>query len=181
MRRVPVLSSVVVVVLGFMMLARTGPSAVQGATQPADGQGFVGSWRVAVTPPQGTPFVTLSTFGADGTVLTSTLPAQQPPPGAPSGTVFFSTAHGAWEATGADTAIATFVHLRASADGQPVGTVTIRLSITLGADADTFGGEYAATLADAAGNVPATPAGTVEATRIVAESPGTPTVGTPTG
>ena len=73
--------------------------------------------------------------------------------------VYLSTAHGRWEATGADTAIVTFVQTRAGAEGQPLGTVTVRLGIALGAGGDMVGGEFAATIADPAGNVTANLAG----------------------
>jgi hypothetical protein len=94
------------------------------------------------------------------------------------------TAHGTWAATGADTAIATFIHLRASGEGQPLGTITPRFSVTLGDDGQTFSGEFMTTLADATGATLATFTGTVQAARIVAEPPEMPTTsasGTPTG
>ncbi|HEY7032318.1 MAG TPA: hypothetical protein VH482_13350 [Thermomicrobiales bacterium] len=176
MRRLPVLlSAVAVVVLGLVAAARIGSTTAQ----ESDGPDLAGSWRVVVSAADGRTFLTLSTFGADGTVLTSGLPAQQAPPGTPPGVVFVSTAHGAWAATGADTANATFVHLRANADGQPLGTITPRLGITLGADGQTFSGEFVTTLADPAGKTLATFSGTIQATRIVAEAPGMPPAGTP--
>lgn len=177
MRRFSIaLSTLILVLLGAMVAGGGGPTIAQEA---AGGPDFAGSWRVVISTADGRTFLTLSTFGADGTVLTSGLPAQPAPPGTPAGVVFVSTAHGAWEATGPDTANVTFVHLRASADGQPLGTITPRLSVTLGADGQTFSGEFVTTLADPAGKTLATFMGTVQATRIVAEAPGTPPAATP--
>lgn len=180
MRRSWVLPSVVAaVLLGLLAAGRLPPIAAEDATPAAGGPDLGGSWRVVVSPANGPTQLTLATFSADGTATTSTLPAQPSPPGAPAGLVFFSTGHGTWEATGPDTANVTFVHLRASAEGQPLGTLTVHRDITLGADGRTFDGEFVSTLADPAGNTLATFSGTVQATRIVAEAPGTPTAGTP--
>jgi hypothetical protein len=169
------LSVLAVVALGLVAAARIGSTTAQ----EGDGPDLAGSWRVVVSTADGRTFLTLSTFGADGTALTSALPARQAPPGTPPGVDFVSTAHGAWEATGPDNANATFVHLRASADGQPLGTITPRLSITMATDGQTFSGEFVTTNADPAGKTLATFSGTVQATRIVAEAPGTPPVAIP--
>jgi len=172
MRRLPVLLSVVaVVLLGLVAGAHIGPATAQEGSPTAGGLDLAGSWRVVISTTDGRTFLTLSTFGADGTVVSSGLPAQQAPPGTPPGVVFVGTAHGAWEATGSDTANATFVHLRASGEGQPLGTITPRLAITVGADGQTFSGEFVTTLADPAGATLATFSGTVQGTRIVAEAP----------
>lgn len=96
---------------------------------------------------------------------------QQPPPGAPGGVIFAGTAHGAWAATTAGSANVTFVELRANGQGEPLGTITVRAAITLDAGAETFSGAFVLTVADPAGNPLATSAGTIAATRIVAEPP----------
>jgi hypothetical protein len=156
------------------VLVRRAVEEVQDATPMAGGQGFVGSWQLTISPVQGTPAVGLATFGAEGALVTSVLPVE-PSPGAPGGVVFVSAGHGAWEATGPDTATFTFVALGANGQGIPDGTGTIRASIALGPDGQTFSGEYVATMADPAGNTVATEQGTVPAKRIVAEAPGLPT------
>lgn len=166
MRRVLIGRSVVAAVL-------IGLFAVGCATTPtAGGRGFAGSWRVSVSVSQGPTFVNLSTLGADGTVVNSGLPASEPPPGGPPGVVFSSTQHGAWASTGPDAANVTFVGLAADEQGRALGTSTVRASIVLAADGNTFSGEFVTTLADPAGITVATFAGTVQATRIVAEPPG---------
>jgi hypothetical protein len=93
--------------------------------------------------------------------------------------VFLSAGHGAWDATGSDTAIFTFADLQADGQGNPDGTGIVRASITLDPDGQAFSGEYVRTFADPAGNTVAIIPGTVQASRIVAEAPEMPTAGTP--
>ena len=176
MRRVPgVLSVVAVLLVGVLAVDRTGPTTAQDA----EGPDLAGSWRVAISFADGRTIVGLSTYGADGTAVSSGLPAQPAPPGAPPGVVFLSLGHGAWEATGPDAANVTVVHLRASPEGQPLGTLTARMAVTVGGDGQTYSGELVSTLADPAGNALATFSATLQATRIAAEAPGTPAAATP--
>ena len=128
--------------------------------------GFVGSWRVTATDHE-PPELSLGTFGADGTVVTSPRPVF--PPFGPSGDeVYTSAGHGAWEATGPDTGIMTFVVLTADRHGNPLITVTVRANGTLAADGQTFSGEGSRTFTDPAGNIVGTEPAIVEGTRIVA-------------
>ncbi len=167
------ISFFVTLVSGLIVLIAVGHLAGTTAQEgtPVANQGFAGSWRVSVAPEQGPPLATLSTYGADGTVVSSALPAQQPPPGAPTGLIFASAAHGAWQATGVDTANVTFVELRADEHGQPLGTLSVHATITLDADGQTFGGAFVTSIADPDGNELASFSGTVQARRIVAEPP----------
>ena len=140
--------------------------------------GFVGSWQVTATDSPGPPNVSLGTFGADGTVVASPPPVF-PPQGSSGGeSIFTSAGHGAWDATGADTAVITFVVLTADSQGQPLLTVTISANLTLGADGHTFNGEGIRTFADPGGNVVMTEPAIVEGARIVAEAPGMATTAT---
>lgn len=168
-----------VVPLGLLAAARTGPTATRKETPLADGQGFVGSWRMTIFEAEGPPTLGLATFGADRTVVTAEHPVVTPP--IAPGVVFTSSGHGAWEPTGPDTAIVTFVGLGGDGQGSLFGTLTARASITLGAAGQTFSGEVAWTIADPGGNPLATYLGSLQATRIVAEAPGSPVVSTPTG
>jgi hypothetical protein len=157
-----------VLLLGLVATPRLGPTTAQEA---ADDPNFAGSWRVVISRADGVTVFSLQTYGADGTVLTSGLPVLPAPPGGEPGVVFQSLAHGVWEATGPDSAVFTFVHLRAGAEGQPLGTLTIRKTATLAADGQSFTGEAVATLADPEGNVLATFSSTEQGTRMVAEAP----------
>jgi hypothetical protein len=135
-------------------------------------QGFVGSWLVTFFEEDGPPTLALATFGADGTVVTAEHPVVTPP--IATGAVFTIAGHGAWQATGPDTAVATFVGLASYGEGILFGTATARSSMTLGSDRQTFSGSVVWTIADPAGNVLATYPGAYRATRIIAEGPREP-------
>jgi hypothetical protein len=137
--------------------------------------GFVGSWRLTVFEPDGPPTLALATFGADGTLVTAEHPVVTPP--IAPGPVFTSSGHGEWNATDPNAAVLTFVALGSVGQGKLFGTVTIRASITLGSDQETFSGQYAATIAGPDGATLATIPGTLQATRIVAEAPAVPAAG----
>jgi hypothetical protein len=177
-----VLSVLGVVLLG-LLAADGSPATSAQDTTPMAGQEFVGSWRLTVTEAQAPPFIALGTFGADGTVVVSPPPVVPPSPHGPGTVVHTSAGHGAWEATGSDTAIVTFMLLAADEEGNPFATRTVRARLTLGTDGQSVSGEFVATIADTAGNTVATEAGTILATRLIAEAPGTPDttpmVGTP--
>lgn len=155
---------------GLVAATAAAPRRV-AAQDDAAGSNLVGSWRVALSFADGRTIGGLATHGADGTVVGSGLPVQPSPPGAAPGVVFSSLGHGSWEATGADTANITIVHLRANAEGQFLGTLTARQSVTVSADGESFSGELVSTLADPTGAEIATFAATLQATRIVAEAP----------
>jgi hypothetical protein len=168
-----------IVALGLVTLVRTGATAAQDGTPIAAGKGFVGSWQVSVSFAEGPPSRSLGTIDADGTIVAS-IPPAMPWPGTPGDVLFLSSAHGAWEATGSDSAIVTFVGLVADGQGNLFGTATFRASATLDPDGETFSGSNMVTIADEAGNTVATRQGTIQATRIVAEAPEMLATGTPT-
>jgi hypothetical protein len=170
------------VLLGLLDAGRSLVTSAQVAT-PMAGLEFVGSWRLTVDEAQAPPFLALGTFGADGTVVVSPPPVVPPSPHGPATVVHTSAGHGAWEATGLDTAIVTFMLLAADAEGNPFATRTVRAGLMLGTDGQSVSGVFEATVADPAGNVMATESGVIKATRIIAEAPETlaptPVVGTP--
>ncbi len=183
MRRATLVVSILaLVLLGLLAANRSPATSAQDAT-PMAGQEFVGSWRLTVAEAQAPPFLALGTFGADGTVVVSPPPVVPPSPHGPATVVHTSAGHGAWDATGADTAIVTFVLLAADEQGNLFATRTIRASLTLGADGQSLSGVFEATVADPAENVMAIDSGVIQATRIIAEAPGTqdatPVAGTP--
>jgi hypothetical protein len=179
MRRTSLIISVFAVMLfGFIAPGRTAPTAAQDATPMADSQGFIGSWQVIVSFAQGPPSRSLGTIDADGTIVASIAPIM-PWPGAPGDVLFLSSAHGAWEATGSDSSIVTFLALLADGQGNLFGTATIRASITLDPDGETFSGSNMVTIADLEGTTVATRRGTIQGMRIVAEEPESPDAATP--
>ena len=183
MHRALYVASVLAVVLLALLIADRSLSTEAQDASVNGGHDLVGSWRLKVTETQTPPFLALGTFGAEGTVVVSPPPVVPPSPRGPATVVHTSAGHGAWKATGPDTAILSFVLLAADAEGNPFATRTVRASITLGADRQRLSGELVATIADPTGNAVATESGTIEATHLVAEAPGTssatPMSGTP--
>jgi hypothetical protein len=154
--------------LGLIAIGHNQPAAKEMAPT-ASGQRFVGSWRLIVSPDQGTPTPTLATVSADGTLVSSSLPVEAAL-GSPDAVIFVSSTHGAWEATGPETAGCTFVGLAADGQGRQFGSATINSSVKLGPDGQTFARLYHAKVADPDGTVVATEDGTVQATRIAVEA-----------
>jgi hypothetical protein len=173
-----IVSVFAIVLFGLIASGRTGPTAAQDGTPIAAEKGFIGSWQVTVSFAEGPPGRSLGTIDADGTIVVS-IPPVMPWPGAAGDVLFLSSAHGAWEATGSDSAIVTFVGLVADGQGTLFGTATIRASITLNPDGETFSGSNTVTIADEAGNTMATRRGTIQGTRIVAEAPEMAAAATP--
>ena len=171
MPRITVLLAAVVM-LALLALGRLPGIGAQDGTPVATAGGFVGTWRV--TPViEGQATAALTTFNADGTVLTSNPPVQAAPPDLGAGVLVQSVGHGEWAATGERTADVTFVFVQSDGNGNYLGTRTTRGSLELDDDGETWTGTFDATVADAAGSVLFTAAGTVEATRIAVE-PATP-------
>lgn len=169
MRRLSVLISLAaVLLLGLVAIPRLGPATAQEA---ADDPALAGSWRVIITRSDGVTLFSLQSFGAEGTALVTGLTAVPTPPGAPAGVLFYSPAVGVWEATGPNTANGTFVHLLANDQGQPFGTITIRTTMTLATDGQTFTAESASVLAAPDGTELATFTSTGQGMRMVAEAP----------
>jgi hypothetical protein len=160
-----VLSTLAGIARPFATMSHSRPSVHQDLTN----QDFVGSWRLTVLEENGSTSQALVTNGADGTMVTSEHPVVTPP--IADGPVFASSGHGAWRATGPGTAVSTFVGLGCDGSGAFFGTVTIRTEITLDATGETFGGVFAATIADPTGQTMAVIPGTIQATRINAEAP----------
>jgi hypothetical protein len=121
---------------------------------------LVGAWQVETTVVnQGTTFPALLTFTSDGIVL-----ADEPP------SPFETTGHGAWAATGPDSADFTFVALIGSEEGPLSATIKVVGSLQYDALADTWNGPFKVRVVDASGAELLADDGTFDATRIKAES-----------
>lgn len=154
--------------LASVVVGLPGGSLVGNANAQAEDNGFVGSWLVSPTIDEATA-VALTTFTADGAILTSDRPSQSAPPELGIGPFHQSLGHGRWEATGPNEAAVTFVFLQTDPQGAYLGTRTIRGRLTLGPSGDRWSGDFTATIADAAGTVVAESVGRVSATRITVE------------
>jgi hypothetical protein len=131
---------------------------------------FEGTWLVtASTDGQITKHVVSLT--ADGVAIVNGMPAQ-PLPGGESGAALVSTCLGAWEPSSTNTANITCVRYRASAEGQPLGTVTVSMNITSGFFNTTAGeGSSVATVVDAEGDTVATIVSGLTITKLFAQAP----------
>jgi hypothetical protein len=165
-----------VLILAVVPLGLVAAGA-QGGTAPQH-DGFVGAWRVTVSPPQGEPHPGLLTFSADGTLQVADVPTQPAPPGLPVTTLFFSGGHGVWEPTRQDAAFIIDILVGAE-NGMPIGTLTLRGTAALESDNQSLHATYTVDFADPTGQVVSTGQGALQGTRIRVEPPGTPTVATP--
>jgi hypothetical protein len=130
---------------------------------------LVGSWLGTVTatnPPLG-QFNDLISFQVGGVVLESR--RYYVPPPTPFGSLLETTGHGAWERTGRNTFKAFFRFLvQTAADGVPVGTDNIRLSLKLDRAAGTLTGTFESQIKNTADTVLLTVTGDFSATPITA-------------
>ncbi len=77
------------------------------------------------------------------------------------------------------TVAATFVEFVADAEGNFVAIVTDSIELTLGADGDSWSGQFSSTTTDPSGTVLFVGGGTGQATRITVQPLATPPAGTP--
>jgi hypothetical protein len=168
MRHASALLLLVVALIGLLATTRPGPVALaQDGTPAADEQGIVGSWAITITGQvegeEPFTFVNFATIMPGG-VLVNT------PPGGPLG-------HGAWEHIGDEEYALTILLPEFDDEGNLTGQTTIRSTIALGQDGDTFTGPYVNEFTDPTGAVLFAVGGTAEAERIVVEPMGTPAAG----
>ena len=160
-----VLSTLAGIARPLATLSQSRPAVHQDLTN----EDLVGSWRLTIVEANGSTSQALATIGADGTMVTAEHPVVTPP--VADGPIFASSGHGAWRATGPGTAVCSFVGLGCDGSGAFIGTVTIRAEVALNPGGETFGGEFAATIADPAGTTMGVIPGTIRAMRIAAEAP----------
>jgi hypothetical protein len=175
MRQVMVLPLIVcLVVVGLL----DDSSRLSGSAQSAApaGEEFVGTWLATVPLPSGS-IVQVAAFDVDGTVVSVGPPVRAITPGDPSSLVFNSDAVGSWVSTGPKTSTITYVRLNADAQGNYLGTTTIRSNQLLSEDGESFTAQADIITRDPAGKVMATRTVEVEGVRLQPEPPelGTPT------
>jgi hypothetical protein len=143
------------------------------ANEAASAAGFVGSWRIAVSPDALADVQTLgpalATFGADGTMISAGSPVIIAPPGSPFPLLIASAGHGTWESTNEQSSAFTFLVLLAEQGGTAHAVVTISGIAELDASGDTFAGEYSAKTVGQTGRTLAEGHGALSGTRIAVE------------
>lgn len=166
MRRLPLFLLAMALLGGGIAVAVGRPAAAQEAAHP-----LVGSWRVEVTvdgqPPLALP--NLASFTADGIVLVSAPPLLPELPGSPARDAF-SAGHGAWSATGSDTAAVTFVFLVVDDTGSLASENTVRGTLRVDPTGNAYEGGFDLSIAGADGAAIGSGTGTWRATRIDAGS-----------
>jgi hypothetical protein len=150
-----------VVTVLFLALAGFGLRAGVTAQDATADHPLVGTWLVDTDPAEPTNTRDTFLFTADGGY------AQTDAAG--------GTTLGAWETTGATTATLTIVAAAGDDEGNNVGTVTIRATITVSPDGTTFTADYTIELIDPDGTSrgEAGP-GQALGERLTVEAPGTP-------
>ena len=176
MPRLVVLGALIVG-LAIATVSHWSATRAQGVNPATADSGFVGTWRVIVTNPDGSAFPVLSSYLADGTALHAGPVSQPAAPGSPSAVVLQSTGLGVWEVTGAETSSVTFEVLTGDERGNFLGRLTISGVQTLDPGGDSFTGRYVVAVTDPAGNVVATVPTTATGERMRVELP--PALGTP--
>jgi len=154
------------------MIALGGSPGTAGAPP----QRLDGSWAmtvVATSPPGLPPLISLITFTRDGEVIES---RRGYLPFSPFGPILETAGHGAWDRARHGAFDVTFTFLVQAApnntalpNGDPLGTDTIRLRITVDASGDGFSGTFVSEARDTSGIVVFSASGTVQGTRLKVE------------
>lgn len=150
-----------------------GPVTGQGVAPatPTGAAAFVGTWLTTVSPRGRAPLPSLTTYGADGTLIVSRPPVSPAPTGGDASPIVSSTGQGVWAWTGARTIAIVVVFLQTDQDGHALGSQTIRGTDQLAPDGQTFSGVGTLTVSDPQGHVLATSTVTARGTRLTLATP----------
>lgn len=180
MRRNLVLVAVLAVTIAGLLGTASRPAAEARQSTPSSGASLIGAWQLAISLTEESPNAALPanqtsliTLFADGNVILAN--AGQLPLLPPSSGLFFTAAHGSWEASGPDSADLTFMFLVIDQAGGLSSVNTGTMSITIDPSGDRFTGSLAIGAVSTSGNPTGAQEGTVEGTRIKAA----PVDGTP--
>ena len=138
-----------------------GTTAQESTMRPP----IVGAWFVTTLLDGAPPSPNMTSFYADGTVLTSNRPVYPPSTegGVPEAR---SAGHGAWIANADGTVDFTFVVFVSDTNGTYLGQRTLQGRLTLDPAGDVWTAPFTATVTDPTGAVLQSSMGTAEATRI---------------
>jgi hypothetical protein len=152
------------VVAGLALSSRQPSTNAQDTTTPGQ-PAIVGAWFVTTLVGDQPPLPNMTSFYADGTVLTSSRPVFPP---ASEGAVpeARSAGHGAWIANDDGSVDFTFVVLVADVQGTYLGQRTIQGRLTLDATGDAWSSPFTATVTDPSGATVSKSVGQANAKRI---------------
>ena len=152
--------------LSLVGFVAVGPVHADISAQDVTTQGhpLVGTWLVDNDPAAENNVPENITFTSDGTLIDV------------QGS---DTALGVWEATGATNANVMFTLYYGDDNDVFAGGYTVRASVEVGADGNSFTGQYTIEVLNPDGTTTGQAGpGTVTATRVIAEAPGTPVMTT---
>jgi hypothetical protein len=148
----------------------TGTGPRLAAAEPRTLEGAWAMTAVATSPPGLPPLDSLITFTRGGEVIES---RRGYLPFSPFGPILETAGHGVWSPRHRGESAATFTFLvQAAPDnpvfvaGEPLGTDTIRLRLTLDHSGDGFSGSFVSEARDAGGVLVFSASGTVVGTRL---------------
>lgn len=148
--------------LSLAGLVVIGPAHADISAQDVTTQGhpLVGTWLVDNDPSADNNVPENVTFSSDGTLID-----------VQGSDVYL----GVWEATGPTTANVIFNQYISDDEGAFAGGFTVRATVEVGADGNSFTGQYTLELLNPDGTTTGQAGpGTVTATRVMVEAPGTP-------
>src|SRR5215211_8099319 len=165
MRRLSYVVAIISLVVAGLALTSRQPSTTAEEPDAAAQHGIVGAWFVTTLLGGAPPSPNMTSFYADGTVLTSNRPVY--PPAAEGGVPEARSAgHGAWIANDDGTVDFTFVVIVADVNGTYLGQRTLQGHLTLDPSGDSWTAPFTATVTDPSGAVASSGLGSATATRI---------------
>ncbi len=133
---------------------------------------LTGAWTFNVDNPGRTWVPAIMMFGGDGSVSVAVPPVQPSQTEAAANLIVASSGFGRWQRD-ENGATVTFAIAESDLQGRLIDTVTVRAICTTAEDGATATCSFTSTFVDSAGKELAVAPGTMEGTRIVAESPAT--------
>jgi hypothetical protein len=177
MHRLSYVVALISLVVAGLALTSWQPGTTAQESMAQTPHGIVGAWFVTTLLDGAPPSPNMTSFYADGTVLTSNRPIY--PPAAEGGVPEARSAgHGAWVANEDGTVDFTFVVFVSDTNGTYLGQRTLQGRLTLDPSTDTWTAPFTATVTDPSGAMVQSSVGSAEATRIEVvpmEAGGTPT------
>ncbi|MEA2584237.1 MAG: hypothetical protein QOF33_2322 [Thermomicrobiales bacterium] len=171
--------AIVSLLFAGLALGSRQPDTTAQQTSTQGQHRIVGAWFVTTLLDGQPPSPNMTSFYADGTVVTSNRPVFPQARGAAAPEAR-SAGHGAWVANEDGTVDFMFIVLTADVDGTFLGTRTLQGHLTLDESGNVWSAPFSASVMDPSGALVSKSVGQAEATRIKVEPmevSGTPATG----
>jgi hypothetical protein len=155
-----------VVAFGVMSQGASAGGPNNGARH---NKSLAGAWFINVTPTLIPSFVSIGTFGADGTLTNISSVSLAFPPGTAASGVPESPGYGVWVKKGAHTYAITFLTITQDGTGTFSGSQKVRSTVTIGPGGNQLTGTFQVDVFDAGGSLLGSDTGTLTGTRIKVE------------